>query len=294
MSFEGWIDNPAQAVAEGKLCTAQEYHALTARKKGFSSGDVISSKEVNSALRQANLVTSALCQAVGMPPELTIESVIGQLTQRFKAYFNLAVEAVIYNDRTRKLGVRYKSGITYTYDLGDFPTQVDSAEKDGNGNVITETYATKVELADYATVGQLSDYVTQSVANATYATKEELDNYLTEANAELIYATKTELNEQASWSEEYDSINPTKLLIETGTWYETNRNIITVPYHTAKEDDNFIVSIADSATKQQCEAFNASLLVLDRIESFDDDFDIYIKALGDIPSIDIPVKVVKI
>ena len=200
-----WIDNPQAAIANGKLCTFTEFYNLTSRKNGFSSGDVISSKEVNSALRQANMVTTALCYAVGAGEIASLESNSGELRTFFEHYFEAVVENVNYNASTRILTVEKKDGRTKNIKLGDFPTQAESAEKDGNGNIITQTYATKVELANYATVGQLSDYVTQSIANAIYATKEELSNYLTEANAELIYATKTELNEQASWSEEYDN-----------------------------------------------------------------------------------------
>lgn len=286
MAIKSWIDNPQTAIANGKLCTYTEFNNLTARKNGFSSGDVISSKEVNSALRQANMVASALCYAVGAGNSFSIESNTNELRNYFEAYFEAVVENVSYDTSTRKLTVKFKDGRVKNLNLGDFPIQAESAEKDGNGNVITETYATKVELANYATVGQLSDYVTQSIANATYATQSNLDQAIE--------------NEEAhrSWSEEYDPSEPMFRCLLAAYWGDYspdsgdgNENQILIDEHEVTNADNLIISIDKSATKAQCEAFYDALLVPVMV---DEDIQIIVKALGDIPSIDIPVTVMRV
>ena len=299
MALETWITNAQTAISEGRLCTAAEFHSLAARQNGFEAGTVISAKEVNAALRQANMVAVALCYAVGAGHSFSIESNSGQLRTYFEHYFEAVVENVSYNASTRKLTVKFKDGRVKDINLGDFPSQVESAVKDGNGNVIVETYATKVELANYATVGQLSDYVTQSIANATYATKEELDDYLTEADAALTYATKTELNEQKSWCDEYDSGDPTLNALMADSWSDYSpgasgniENIIVANSHDFSADDNVIISIDKSATKAQCEAFYDALLVPVGIDT--ELGALIVKALGDVPSIDIPVTVMRV
>ncbi len=251
--FKTWIDNPTQAITEGKLCTAQEFDQLTARQTGFASGTTISSKEVNSALRQANLVVTALMETIAPNYQSgSLESSLNQIKYPIQMYFGQLIGSVTYDNGTHTLTVIHRNGTTETYTIDTSTGTVEAAIKDGAGNVITETYA-----------------------------------------------TKTELNEQASWCDEYDSEDPTLNALMADSWSNYSagasgniENIIVANSHDFSENDNVIISIDKSATKAQCEAFYDALLVPVGIDM--ELGALIVKALGDIPSIDIPVTVMRV
>lgn len=250
--FKTWIDNPTQAITEGKLCTAQEFDQLTARQTGFASGTVISSKEVNSALRQANLVATALMETIAPNYQSgSLESSLNQIKFAFSTYFDPLIGSVTYDDGTHTLTVVHRNGATETYTIDVSSGTVEAAIKDGDGNVITETYA-----------------------------------------------TKTEVEAQESWSEEYDSDEPMFRCLVASDWgdyspdsSDGNENQILIDGHEVTDADNLIISIDKSATKAQCEAFYDALIVPVMV---DEGIQIIVKALGDIPSVDIPVTVMRV
>lgn len=255
--FKTWIDNPTQAITEGKLCTAQEFDQLTARQTGFASGTVISSKEVNSALRQANLVATALMETIAPNYQSgSLESSLNQIKYPMEMYFGQLIGSVTYDDGTHTLTVVHRNGTTETYTIDTSTGTVEAAIKDGAGNVITETYLTKRDAA------------------LTYADK---------------VWTQELVNNQASWCDEYDSSYPLLNELTVANW-DVDENEIVPNTHTVGDNDNIIISIDKSATKAQCEAFYDALLV----PVGQEDGVITVKALGDIPSIDIPVTVMKV
>lgn len=254
--FKTWIDNPTTGV-NGNILTKEEFDQLTARQTGFASGTVISSKEVNSALRQANLVVAALMETVAPNYQSgSLESSLNQIKFAFTTFFNPMVGSVTYDESTHVLRVEHKSGAVETYTIDVSSGTVEAAIKDGAGNVITETYLTKRDAA-------------LTYADKTW-TQELVDN-------------------QASWCDEYDSSYPLLNELTASNW-DVDENEIVPNTHTVGDNDNIIISIDKSATKAQCEAFYDALLV----PVGQEDGVITVKALGDIPSIDIPVTVMRV
>ena len=197
----------------------------------------------------------------------SLESSINQIKQPMQLYFGQLIGSVTYDDGTHTLTVIHRNGATETYVIDVSSGTVEAAVKDGAGNVITETYETK-------------HYV-----NTNCATKTELNS----AVASL-----------SSWCDEYDSGYPdlNKLIASNWDNYTTgstdgNENYIVPHTHEVLDTDNIILSIDKSATKAQCEAFYNAMIVPVGIDP-DSSETIIVKELGTVPSIDIPVTVMRV
>lgn len=251
-NFRPWIDNPTTGV-NGNILSSADFISSLERANGFQSGTVISAKSVNSALRQANLVVTALMETIAPNYQSgSLESSVNQIKFAFSTYFDPLIGSVTYDDGTHTLTVVHRNGATETYTIDVSSGTVEAAVKDGAGNVITETYA-----------------------------------------------TKSELNEQASWCDEYDPEEPYVNALMADSWSDYSpgasgniENVIVANSHDFSENDNVIISIDKSATKAQCEAFYDALLVPVGIDM--ELGALIVKALGDIPSVDIPVTVMRV
>lgn len=106
--FKVWIDNPTQGT---NVQSYSDFVSDTQRSSGFSVGNVASSIRVNSALRQANLVTAALMDALLPNSELDLTSSVADLTDE--------ISDVIDNFATKQdvTNINSKLGDQVTYSL---------------------------------------------------------------------------------------------------------------------------------------------------------------------------------
>lgn len=85
-----WIDNPTNENTQD----ATTFAADSQRASGFVTGTPASSKRVNTALRQANLVAVALMDILAPNSDVTAQSSVAQMKSAIQAYFNnLATKA---------------------------------------------------------------------------------------------------------------------------------------------------------------------------------------------------------
>lgn len=97
-NFKEWIDyteiatsGSTKNIEDGSTYTSSEQ-----RQKGFKSGTVISSSFVNSGLRQANLVVTALMNLTG-DTSLDLTSRVEDVQSALGTYFNsLSVNSISY------------------------------------------------------------------------------------------------------------------------------------------------------------------------------------------------------
>ena len=110
--------------------------------------------------------------------------------------------------------------------VNDVPETAEKAESDADGNVITETYATKAEVALKANASDLADYlpiaggaitgavtVQAPTANMNPATKQYVDSSISGLNISQ-YATTSALN--AGLAEKADTSDLTPLMPKSG------------------------------------------------------------------------------
>lgn len=99
--FKVWIDNPAEGT---NVQSYSDFVSDTQRSVGFSVGNVASSIRVNSALRQANLVTAALMDVLLPNSSLDLTSSVNEVSEEISEVFdNLATQQDITTINT-KLG----------------------------------------------------------------------------------------------------------------------------------------------------------------------------------------------
>lgn len=99
--FKVWIDNPAEGT---NIQSYDDFASDTQRSAGFSVGNVASSIRVNSALRQANLVTAGLMQAILPNSSLDLTSTIDEVSDEIGDVFDNFASAQDISNLSAKLG----------------------------------------------------------------------------------------------------------------------------------------------------------------------------------------------
>lgn len=87
MAFKVWIDD--SNVTSTNLLSESDFDSNSDRASGFKSGSAASAKNVNSAIRQANLISVALMQSMGIT-SLNLKSTVTEVKTAIDAYFTNA------------------------------------------------------------------------------------------------------------------------------------------------------------------------------------------------------------
>lgn len=90
MAFKVWIDD--ESITSTNLLTESDFASNTDRRTGFKSGNAASAKNVNSAIRQANLIAVALMQSMGIT-NLSLTSSVNDVKSAIDSYFTNAFNA---------------------------------------------------------------------------------------------------------------------------------------------------------------------------------------------------------
>lgn len=86
-SFYVWIDSPS-----GQIETSQEFNTETQRIRGFVRGETISSKVMNTALRQSTLITVALMEALGVSDTFNVYSSVQSLKNEIMSKMSFTLD----------------------------------------------------------------------------------------------------------------------------------------------------------------------------------------------------------
>ena len=106
--FKVWIDSPIEGT---NIQSYSDFSSDSQRTSGFSVGSVASSIRVNSALRQANLVSVALMSAMLPNSSLDLTSKVDALVSEINNYFSQ------YATTTSLNAVKSSMGDQVTYKL---------------------------------------------------------------------------------------------------------------------------------------------------------------------------------
>lgn len=87
MAFKVWIDD--NNVSSTNLLSASDFNTNTERLAGFQANSVASAKNVNSAVRQANLIAVALMESMGIT-NLDLTSSVNAVKTAIDTYFTNA------------------------------------------------------------------------------------------------------------------------------------------------------------------------------------------------------------
>lgn len=144
--FLVWAEN-ASATSGGKLIGTEDLLTDEQRLNGFSIGQPASSQRVNSLLRSSSLVTAAFMQAFLPDSELDLTSSLHTTADSIYSQFANDITNVSCTEEalhiTRRNGTL--DSVSLSPILDTYTTY--GATRDGNGNNIAATYATKLELS---------------------------------------------------------------------------------------------------------------------------------------------------
>ncbi len=99
--FKVWIDNPTEGT---NIQSYADFASDAQRAAGFSAGNAASSIRVNSALRQANLVTAGLMQAVLPNSDLDLTSTVDEVSSEINSVFDNLASSQDISNLSAKLG----------------------------------------------------------------------------------------------------------------------------------------------------------------------------------------------
>lgn len=125
-NFKVWVDSGSSAAIMNSTTFAED----SQRTNGFSSGSIISSQHVNSALRQSNLVIAALMDIIN-DSNLSLTSSVADVKTAWVNYFKLTPDNTV-NDDVVKFTI---NGQTYNKTIDN----VSNASNATNVNITTET-----------------------------------------------------------------------------------------------------------------------------------------------------------
>lgn len=91
--FYVWIDNPTT-----QILNADEYFAENERIRGFANNEKISSKKMNTAIRQASLITVALMEALEVSDSINVASSISEVKAEIIAGLNALQPSIDLSD----------------------------------------------------------------------------------------------------------------------------------------------------------------------------------------------------
>lgn len=218
--FKVWIDSPTSSNVMGESA----YQNDTQRVSGFVSGTAASSIRVNTALRSATLITSAIMQAIAPTSTFDHMASVDDIATLLQTYWERVPDSV-QTKLNQKLDMKTTTGTyqrVYGIEKDGSQSLFDVNDEVGSGSVVKRGsngyFFVKTPLEDGHPVNkQYADntYAKSTDVTNTYATKEELNNYLTKSGAESTYATKSELSTNYL----------TKSVIEAT--YATNTNLTT-------------------------------------------------------------------
>ena len=178
--FKVWVDTPS---AGTNVQSMSDFSSDSQRQNGFAAGNAASAIRVNTALREATLITTAIMDTIAPNSNVDVTSTVAQVKSAIATAFsnNKCINTITWNNSTFFLTFLFTDGTSTTVDMSGIKnsTTMYGATRDGSGNVITSTYLTQTNAAN--------TYLTQTNAASTY---------LTQVNAASTYATNTYVNGQ--------------------------------------------------------------------------------------------------
>lgn len=152
--FKVWIDNPVTG-QNGNIQDYTTFNTDSQRANGFAAGTAASSVRVNTALRTATLIASALMSVIAPDSELDASASVTQVANLISTYMSGITSGELSFDSS-----------TNTLTLGDQSVDLSGilngtaakATADANGNVISDTYATKEYVANAIGQALLASY----------------------------------------------------------------------------------------------------------------------------------------
>ena len=107
--FRPWIDDAN--VSDSNVQPGSTFIADSQRQNGFAAGQPASSTRVNTALREATLVATALVNLLGQSADLfSAQSTLSEVQTAFASYFGQDVVGVSYNSVNNTLTINFKNG----------------------------------------------------------------------------------------------------------------------------------------------------------------------------------------
>lgn len=107
--FKPWIDD--ENVSNSNVQPGVTFIADSQRKNGFEAGQPASSIRVNTALREATLVATALVNLLGQSADLfSAQTSLTDMQTAFASYFGQDVVGVSYNASNNTLTINFKNG----------------------------------------------------------------------------------------------------------------------------------------------------------------------------------------
>lgn len=107
--FKPWIDD--ENVSNSNVQPGVTFIADSQRKNGFEAGQPASSIRVNTALREATLVATALVNLLGQSADLfSAQTSLEDMQTAFASYFGQDVVGVSYNPSNNTLTINFKNG----------------------------------------------------------------------------------------------------------------------------------------------------------------------------------------
>ena len=176
MAFKVWIDD--DKVTSTNVLSASDFEGNTDRQSGFKANSAASAKNVNSAVRQANLISVALMQSMGIT-DLNLTSSVNAVKTAIDTYFTNA-----FAKKLDTTGDAKNAKVTFT---------AGSTGQLTSGNSLSSLFGTLAawcasfgSLAKKSTVGT-QDIVNKSV-NALKLASESVTTEKFDSNAKAPYA----------------------------------------------------------------------------------------------------------
>lgn len=111
--FKPWIDDANASI--DNVIPGEPYESDSQRQNGFQSGQAASSRRVNTALREATVVASALVNLLGdSANNFSALTSSEDVQNAFAAYFGQAVVGMRYDSTTSSLIISFKNGGSQT------------------------------------------------------------------------------------------------------------------------------------------------------------------------------------
>lgn len=145
--FKVWIDTPQTGT---NIQSMADFSSDSQRTNGFAAGNAASAIRMNSALREATLITTALMDAIAPNSDVDITSTVAQVKTTIANAIGTGrcITTVNWNNTTFTLSISFTDGTTTTVDMSGIKTvTMYGATRDGNGNVINTTYATNASVS---------------------------------------------------------------------------------------------------------------------------------------------------
>lgn len=171
--FKVWVDSPS---AGTNVQSMSDFSSDSQRQNGFAAGNAASAIRVNTALREATLITTAIMDTIAPNSNVDVTSTVAQVKSAIANAFsnNKCINTITWNNSTFVLTFLFTDGTSTTVDMSGIKnsTTMYGATRDGSGNVITSTYLTQTNAANtYLTqTNAASTYLTQVNAASTYET----------------------------------------------------------------------------------------------------------------------------